>query len=202
MIMIGSNNVSSFSYSNAVGFNIPKHPPLLHLWKGKEGDVAADDDDRLVGSTSDSSSVSDPSCSVDPMVPSTFRMDDGGSNLTDRFKYKVHALMGTFDPPLDGVNNHERQNGNLFHAMLSFPTKFTFYVVGKTLGEEEVQTMYVDTVKKLVYETTGDDDMTYHVTPRGKNFVKVIVQANVQSSTMITSIYDDLENLERTVMRF
>jgi putative lipoic acid-binding regulatory protein len=132
---------------------------------------------------------------------STFHIDDGGSDLTDRFKYKVHALMGTYDPT-DGVENNERQNGNILNAMMTFPSKFTFNVVGKTLGNAEQQIQYVNEIKQVVYETTGDDEISYEVTPRGTKFVKVCVEANVQSATMINSIFDGLDKIELTVMRF
>jgi hypothetical protein len=50
----------------------------------------------------------------EPIFETTVRIDDGGSNLTDRFKYKVNALMGTFDPQTD--NDDERQDGNILNG--------------------------------------------------------------------------------------
>jgi putative lipoic acid-binding regulatory protein len=109
--------------------------------------------------------------------------------------------MGTYDPT-DGVENNERQNGNILNAMMTFPSKFTFNVVGKTLCNAEKQIQYVNEIKQVVYETTGDDEISYEVTPRGTKFVKVCVEANVQSAAMINSIFDDLDKIELTVMRF
>lgn len=58
------------------------------------------------------------------------RIDDGGSDLTDRFKYKVHALMGDYDPEEKTPDNDE-QVGNIYNAMLTYPTTFTFTLIGK-----------------------------------------------------------------------
>ena len=43
----------------------------------------------------------------EPIIKSTVKIDDHGSDLTNRFKYKVNALMGVFDPA-NGVDD-ERQ---------------------------------------------------------------------------------------------
>ena len=63
----------------------------------------------------------------------TVKIDDGGSDLNDRFKYKVNALMGTYDPQNTEIDN-ESHNGNILNAMLNFPTDYTFNIVGKTSG--------------------------------------------------------------------
>ena len=80
-------------------------------------------------------------------VKTTIKINDGGSDLTDRFKYKVgennfyinaeiaqnkisnfaphlsqvNALMGVFDPQGEDTN---QQNGNILNAMLSFPVNY------------------------------------------------------------------------------
>jgi putative lipoic acid-binding regulatory protein len=162
----------------------------------------------------------------------TVRIDDGGSDLDDRFKYKVHALMGTYDPQ-NGTDN-ERQDGNILNgkhcsneildvlstfecnseltllllyfmhaAMLNFPVRYTFNAVGRTGGDEELRDVYVEEVKELILATSGDEDgLECQVTPRGKNFTKIQCAVEVQSAAMITLIYDNLEKLDRTVMRF
>ena len=56
----------------------------------------------------------DTSSSDEPATESVIRIDDHGSNLTDRFKYKVNALMGTFDPQ-SGADD-ERQEGNILNG--------------------------------------------------------------------------------------
>ena len=56
----------------------------------------------------------DTTSSDEPTMESVIRIDDHGSNLTDRFKYKVNALMGTFDPQ-SGVDD-ERQEGNILNG--------------------------------------------------------------------------------------
>ena len=79
-----------------------------------------------------------------PLAKATLRMDDGGSDLTDRFKYKVNALMGKYDPPPsaaastgdgeggEGGGDTERDGqGNILNAMLKFPTRYAFHAVGR-----------------------------------------------------------------------
>jgi putative lipoic acid-binding regulatory protein len=127
------------------------------------------------------------------------KMDDGGSDLTNRFKYKVNALMGVFDPQ-DGAND-ERQEGNILNAILNFPVQYTFNIVGKTSGDSEIKKEYIQAVRKVIEGTAGDD-IAVKITPRGKNFTKVQCEVEIQSANMINTIYDELEKLERTVMRF
>ncbi|CAB9524062.1 expressed unknown protein [Seminavis robusta] len=132
------------------------------------------------------------------IAQSTIKIDDGGSDLTDRFKYKVNALMGVFDPQGD---DDERQDGNILNAMLTFPIQYSFNIVGKT--SDDTAEAFVQQVKDAVMETTGDEDgMQCQITPRGKNYTKVTVQATVQSAAMISGVYKALEGLEMTVMRF
>lgn len=126
------------------------------------------------------------------------------AELPERFNYKVQALMGNFDPV---GNDDERQEGNILNAMLTFPSRYTFTVVGKTIlgGEEDkgsTQKGYVDQVLKIVHGNTGDEEVVCDVIPRGTKFVKVQCEASVQSVTMINTIYEELDKLERTVMRF
>ena len=111
---------------------------------------------------------------------------------------QVNALMGVFDPQGE---DDERQDGNILNAMLTFPIKYSFNVVGKTTGDTGEK--FVEQVKQVVGEATGDDDgMEFQITPRGKNYTKVTVQATVQSAAMISAAYKALEELEMTVMRF
>jgi putative lipoic acid-binding regulatory protein len=122
-------------------------------------------------------------------------------DLPERFKYQVQALMGNFDP-VDPTVDDERQNGNILRALLPFPTQYTFYVVGKTLGDTVLEREYTDHVQRIVQETTGDEDLYCESIARGKNFTKVQCMAIVQSATMVNNIYDELDGLEQTVMRF
>ena len=136
-------------------------------------------------------------------VPQAYRPStvETSAELPERFNYKVQALMGNFDPP-PGVADDERQDGNILNAMIKFPAKYTFNVVGKTGGDEKQQERYMQAVQRLVQETTGDEEIGCNIKPRGKNFTKVQCEATVQSATMINMIYDDLDELEMTVMRF
>jgi putative lipoic acid-binding regulatory protein len=131
----------------------------------------------------------------DMTMGATIRIDDGGSDLTDRFKYKVNALMGVFDPPSEQDN--ERVSGHILNAMVTFPVRYTFHVVGR--GDSAA---FVDAVRAVVDQVTGDDQLVMKVTPRGTKFTKLLIEANVQSSSMVSSIYEQLEALEQVVMKF
>lgn len=134
--------------------------------------------------------------------PATVTIDDGGSDLTDRFKYKVHALMGTYDPPPGSVDD-ENQNGNIIGAMLQFPTEYTFSVVGKTGGEEDVADAYANEVKAALASVLGSDaKLEMRVVPRGTKFTRVSAKVTVESASVIDTIYEELGSLEATVMKF
>ena len=137
------------------------------------------------------------------VATSVVKIDDGGSNLTDRFKYKVHALMGTYDPPPSVGPDDENQSGNILNAMLTFPVRYSFNVVGRTSGDDGVREEYVEAVKAVIASVSGDDDsMECRVTPRGKSFTRVSVQVLVESAAVINSIFDDLGGMDLTVMRY
>lgn len=124
------------------------------------------------------------------------------NEMTDRFKYKVHALMGDYDPA-EGMVDDEGQDGNIMKALLKFPTQHVFDVVGKVSAESDANGEdYADKVKSIVFDTTGDDDIKCEIIPRGKKFVKVRCEAKVESTTMINNIYDELGEMESTVMKF
>ncbi|KAL7572463.1 hypothetical protein ACA910_000505 [Epithemia clementina (nom. ined.)] len=145
------------------------------------------------------------------------RKDD----LSDRFKYKVQALMGAFDP-YDASSDNEKVNGNIFNAMLQFPVVHTFHVVGKTktdnipagiirdddynntINLQQEQDDFVEAVQAIVLQETGESksEITTRVTPRGSKFTKVSVSVQVQSSQMISAIYKQLEAMELSVMQF
>jgi putative lipoic acid-binding regulatory protein len=130
---------------------------------------------------------------------STVKIDDGGSDLTDRFKYKVNALMGVFDPP---SNDNEQTNGNILNAMLSFPVSYAFNVVGKTNSNAEERDLFVDAVKRIVQANSGKQEIACVITPRGTRFTKITVEVQVESAAIIRTIYQELGALEQTVMNF
>ena len=136
-----------------------------------------------------------------PENVSVIKIDDHGSDLTDRFKYKVNALMGTFDPP-ESETDDENQNGNIIKAMLFFPTQYTFNVVGKTSGDDEKTSKFIENVKKIVSAGSGDpiDEMECVTKPRGKNYTKISITAMVDSADIINNIYEELSTV--SVMRF
>ena len=137
-----------------------------------------------------------------PIVKSTVKIDDGGSDLTERFKYKMQALLGNFDPQT-GEDTEANGQGNIVSALMNFPARFTFTVVGKVSGDDEAKKAYIDQVKRIVGETSGSaHTLELRVTPRGANFVRVSVEVTVESGAIINTIYDELSNVEATVMKY
>lgn len=135
--------------------------------------------------------------------PSTVKIDDGGSDLTDRFKYKVNALMGVFDPSSEEDDN-EHAEGNILNAMLTFPVYYSFNVVGKTNSDNGANSkeVFIDAVKEIVQKHAMSEDVACAVTPRGQKFTKVTIEAQVESAARITSIYKELQALDQSVMIF
>lgn len=149
----------------------------------------------------DSSSPQDDAANeIEPVYETVIKMDDGGSDLTDRFKYKVNALMGVFDPQT-GVDD-EHQSGNIVNALLKFPAQYSFNVVGRTSGDDALKEEFVREIKDIVSSLSGDDKMEVRITPRGKNFTRITLQATVESVAVMNSIYDALEKNEKTVMQY
>jgi len=134
--------------------------------------------------------------------PSSVTIDDGGSDLTDRFKYKVHALMGTYDLP-EGKVDDENQMGNILGAMLTFPTDYTFSVVGRNAETEDPSDNYATNVRTVMESVLGETtNIEMRVTPRGTKFTKVSVKVSVESAALIATIYEELGALKSTVMKF
>lgn len=120
------------------------------------------------------------------------------ANYKTIFLTKVHALMGTYDPP-SGTVDDENQTGNIIGAMLQFPTEYTFSVVGKTSDADS----YSRDVKSRLESILGSNaTMETRVVPRGTKFTRVSVKVNVDSAAMISSIYEELDTMELTVMKF
>lgn len=106
--------------------------------------------------------------------------------------------MGTYDPP-QGTTDDENQMGHITGALLQFPTDYTFSVVGKTTDGDS----YASDVKSLVESILGSDArMETRVVPRGSKFTRVSVKVSVESPAMIASIYEELDAMELTVMKF
>jgi putative lipoic acid-binding regulatory protein len=154
-------------------------------------------------SSNNATDITNDNSDEEAIMTTTVRMDDGGSNMTDRFKYKVNALMGVFDPA-DVEANNERGSGNILNALLNFPVNYSFNVVGRTRGEKTLEEEFIGQVKAIVWKGSGDDEenVLCQITPRGKSFTKVTVQAQVGNATIISSIYEQLEELELSVMQF
>lgn len=108
--------------------------------------------------------------------------------------------MGTYDPKGD---DDENQEGNILNALLAFPVRYSFNIVGKTNGDDDLVDEFVAQVRETILDTTDDTDgIECLITPRTKNFTKVTIEAKVESAAMIKTIYDNLEALELAVMRF
>jgi putative lipoic acid-binding regulatory protein len=136
-----------------------------------------------------------------PAIETTVKVNDNGNNLTNRFTYGLNALMGEFDPATKEIDN-ENSDGMLLNAMLNFPTSYAFNVVGKTYGDDEKASEYSKIVEEIVRKNSGSEDLECVMKPRGKNFTKIVIEVTVESSSMITNIYDELAALDQTVMRF
>eukprot|EP00555_Chaetoceros_dichaeta_P001698 CAMPEP_0198279700 /NCGR_PEP_ID=MMETSP1447-20131203/67070_1 /TAXON_ID=420782 /ORGANISM="Chaetoceros dichaeta, Strain CCMP1751" /LENGTH=253 /DNA_ID=CAMNT_0043974905 /DNA_START=119 /DNA_END=881 /DNA_ORIENTATION=+ len=83
-----------------------------------------------------------------------------GNDLTNRFKYKVNALMGSYDP-LQSDTDTEQTDGNIFNALLQFPTLYTFNIVGRTRGDDDDDddnSIKDPLTFNIVGRTRGDDD--------------------------------------------
>lgn len=139
------------------------------------------------------------------VATSMVKIDDGGSDLTDRFKYKMQALLGNFDPQT-GEDTEADGQGRIISALTNFPTRFEFTVIGRTTngdGDDDAKEAYIERVKQIVGETSGSaNTLECRVTPRGSNFVRVSVEVTVESAAIIGSVYDELDSLEATVMKY
>lgn len=152
-----------------------------------------DSDDKQSGNATPSKISS--SSSADDASNNIAVVDDG---MTDRFKYKVHALMGSYDPP-SGTIDDDKQMGNIIGALLQFPTEYTFSVVGKTTDSDD----YTQRVTSVFRSVLGSDaQLETRIVPRGKKFTRVSVKVNVESAPIIENIYAELDALEATVMKF
>lgn len=185
----------------------------------------------------------DPNDKADSKNDGTKDINNDDSDLTNRFKYKVNALMGSYDP-VQGDTDTENTDGNILSALLQFPSLYTFNIVGRTGGGDNgddgsVKDAYVRSVRSIVADgcgaagggDDGSDDgekdptgtgvavvpydaaaeeaagdgagkVVCVVKPRGKNFTKITVEVMVESAAVISSVYEELGALERTVMRF
>ena len=135
-----------------------------------------------------------------PLKTTKITLNDGGSDLTDRFKYKVNALMGTYDPKVGA--DDEFQFGNIMSALLNFPVKFTFNVVGRTNGNAVESVQYEESIKRIVASISSDLEMECSVKPRGKSFTRLSITVTVESTGMINAIYSALDEMEATVMMY
>jgi putative lipoic acid-binding regulatory protein len=164
--------------------------------------LSAEDDNNVHDNNDTTDDAAAAAAAETTISPASVTMDDGGSDLTDRFKYKVYALMGTFDPP-EGKVDDENQMGNILGAMLTFPTDYTFSVVGRNAETENPSDNYATNVRAVMESVLGETtNMEMRVTPRGTKFTKVSVKVSVESASVIATIYEELGALESTVMKF
>lgn len=109
--------------------------------------------------------------------------------------------MGKYDP-VQAETDNETTDGNILQAMLKFPTLYAFNIVGKTNGDDEIAQEYINDIKKIVLDISGDQELQLQSIPRGNNFTKITVEAVVESASMINMIYTQLAEHELTKMRF
>jgi putative lipoic acid-binding regulatory protein len=109
---------------------------------------------------------------------------------------------------VDASTDTETSSGNILNALMKFPVVYTFHVVGKTNGDAATQSSFVQQVQRTIQESCGDDDddddepVRYDVTQRGTKYTKVSIQKQVMNAQEITFIYDQLSQLDRSVMQF
>ena len=106
---------------------------------------------------------------------------------------------------MDASTDTETTSGNILNALMKFPVVYTFHVVGKTNGDAATQSFFVQQVQRTIQESCGDDDdepVRYDVTQRGTKYTKVSIQKQVMNAQEITFIYDQLSQLDRSVMQF
>ena len=108
--------------------------------------------------------------------------------------------MGDFDPPSPDTDN-ENVDGNILSAILTFPCKYDFNVVGKTDSDASSET-YASLVQRIVTESTGDEKLQCRIKPRGQKYIKMTISATVESSAMISNVLNQIATLDQTVMRF
>lgn len=194
MLAVALQSAAVDSFQTTTTPAVVRCPVRLHASSG------GDDDGGMQDAADASSSDGEPLTLISPASVTT--VDDGGSDLTDRFKYKVHALMGTYDP-LPGAVDDENQTGNIIGSLLQFPTEYTFSVVGKTGGDESAGDAYANDVKMALRSVLGSDaKMEIRVVPRGTKFTRVSAKVSVESASIIESIYEEFDALEATVMKF
>lgn len=90
-----------------------------------------------------------------------------------------------------------------------FVSEYTFSAVGKTAtdgqvknDEESAGDSYANEVKQVLVSVLGDSAIELRVVPRGTKFTRVTAKVTVESSSIISSIYEELDALEATVMKF
>lgn len=114
---------------------------------------------------------------------SATRKDD----VPDRFKYKVHALMGTYDTMDSSTDTEEQGGGRILGALAQFPTEHTFSIV--------VHKEYEDAVAiatRVVTEGSGDSHVECKCMNRGTKFSKIELTAQVDSASIITNVQEML----------
>jgi len=142
----------------------------------------------------------DPSTASNATKKPTYTSTNPNAPLSDRFQYKMDAMFGVYDPL--GGNDDENQNGNILNAMMTFPTSYTFIVVGKTGGDEKLASRFETDVKEIVLQQTSKEDLLCESLPRGSKFTRVSVKAQVDSASVVNSIHDQLAQLDLTVMQY
>lgn len=107
---------------------------------------------------------------------------------------------------MDASTDTETTSGNILNALMKFPVTYTFHVVGKTNGDAATQSSFVQQVQRTIQESSDSDDddeqVRYDVTQRGTKYTKVSIQKQVMNAQEITFIYDQLSQLDRSVMQF
>lgn len=84
-------------------------------------------------------------------------------------------------------------------AILNFPITYTFHVVGRTEGDVELQSQFLDQVKDIMER---EEAVKYEMIPRGSKFTKISFEKQVINADEISEIYSRLSQLELSIMQF
>lgn len=121
----------------------------------------------------------------------------------------LFSILQHVKDPINDSKDTENENGNIYNAILTFPVMHTFHVIGKTNQNDAIIQQFQKDIHDIIYTTvssssrvTANNEIVVSVTPRGSKYTKITVQANVENASMISSIYEQLQLLELSIMQF
>eukprot|EP00775_Hariotina_reticulata_P004110 gene4110-4356_t len=120
-----------------------------------------------------------------------------------RFDVAVRALRGELDPP-QWVDNSERNPGVLLGRLMSFPTSYTFQVVGKVTADSP-KNQFVSDMVSIVAQVCEAEIKEADVTVQerlGGKFVSISMQVLVRAPEIVQLVYEAIGKDSRVKMKF